>query len=314
MRVPESGQKAVLPARREPRRRGGGYLGAVSRAWWLVVPAGAFYLFVVLVPVVRGTFYSFTDWNGLSPDFSFVGLENFVDVLGDPRNQLATVRTVLFAAAITIFQCAVGLGMALAVNARIAGQTLFRVLFFMPVIIISVVTAFLWRFLLAANDGAINELLRAVGLGDWARPWLGDSTTASIFIVVVVVWQHAGITMAIFLAGLQAIPIEVIEASDLDGASGVRRFVHITWPLLAPAATVTLLLALISGLRLFDQLWILTNGGPAASTETLSVVMYRQTFQFGQFNEGVTLAVVLTVIVAFFAFIQYRWLSPKDKS
>lgn len=281
--------------------------------WWFALPAMLLFAFVVLVPSVRGVYYAFTDWDGLDPDFSFVGLDNFADMLGDPDAKQAIWHTLLIAVAITVIQNAVGLLLALGVNSAIRSRNVLRVFLFAPAVITPIVTAYLWRNLLGP-DGAVNSLLGAVGLGGARQDWLGDPELALWSVVGVTVWQYAGYSMVIFLAGLQSVPKEIHEAASMDGAGPVRRFWSVTRPLLAPALTINLMLSIIGGIKLFDQVYALTGGGPGHATDTISTLIYKDAFTLGEFGYSIALAVVLTIIVAVVSAGQYAALSRNERA
>lgn len=249
---------AVVPGRpgRLPGRR------RATSPWWFAVPAMLLFAFVVLVPSARGVYYAFTDWDGLDPNFSFVGFDNFTGLLDDPDAVQAIWHTLLIAVSITLIQNAFGLLLALGVNSLIKTRNVLRVLLFAPAVITPIVTAYLWRNLLGPT-GAVNSLLGAVGLGSLRQDWLGDPQLALWSIVGVIVWQFGGYSMVIFLAGLQSVPKEIHEAADIDGAGPIRRFWSITRPLLAPAFTINLMLSIIGGIKLFDQVYALTGGAQA---------------------------------------------------
>jgi raffinose/stachyose/melibiose transport system permease protein len=281
--------------------------------WWFMVPALALFAFVVLVPSARGVYYAFTDWDGLSPDLSFVGLGNFAEMLTDPAAMQALWHTVVIAVAITIIQNGIGLLLALGVNTMIKSRNVLRVFLFAPAVITPIVTAYLWRNLLGP-DGAVNSLLGAVGLDSWQQNWLGDPDLALWSIVGVTVWQYAGYSMVIFLAGLQSIPKEIYEAAAIDGAGSVRRFWSVVRPLLAPALTINLMLSIIGGLKLFDQVYALTGGGPGHATDTLSTLIYKDAFTLGEFGYSIALALVLTAVVAVASTGQYLVLSRNERA
>ncbi|HEX6355696.1 sugar ABC transporter permease [Actinophytocola sp.] len=278
-----------------------------------MVPALVLFGFVVLVPSARGVYYAFTDWDGLSPSFSFVGLGNFVEMVGDPDARQAVWHTLVIAVAITVIQNGVGLLLALGVNSAIRSRNVLRVLLFAPAVITPIVTAYLWRNLLGP-DGAVNSLLGVLGLGSWRQNWLGDPDLALWSVVAVIVWQFAGYSMVIFLAGLQSVPREIYEAAAIDGAGAVRRFWSVIRPLLAPAFTVNLMLSIIGGIKLFDQVYALTGGGPGHATDTLSTLIYKDAFTLGEFGYSIALAVVLTVIVAVASTGQYLVLSRNERA
>ncbi|MFF5520083.1 carbohydrate ABC transporter permease [Streptomyces coeruleorubidus] len=281
--------------------------------WWFALPALALFAFVVLLPSARGVYYAFTDWDGLDPDFSFVGLDNFSAMLRDADARQAVRHTLLIAVSITVIQNAVGLVLALGVNTAIKSRTVLRVFLFAPAVITPIVTAYLWRNLLGP-DGAANSLLGAMGLGGWEQDWLGDPGLALWAVVGVIVWQYAGYSMVIFLAGLQSVPKEVHEAASIDGAGPLRRFWSVTRPLLAPAFTVNLMLSIIGGLKLFDQVYALTGGGPGHATDTISTLIYKDAFTLGEFGYSIALAVVLTIIVAVASTGQYLVLSRNERA
>jgi raffinose/stachyose/melibiose transport system permease protein len=279
--------------------------------WWFVAPALALYAFIVLIPTARGSYYSFTDWDGLNPVKHYVGWDNFMAIIHDQAARGAIRHTVLIAVAITIVQNLVGLLLALGVHSQIKSRYVLRVALFAPAVMTPVVVAFLWQYLYTP-DGAINRGFGAVGLHSLEKGWLGDPSLALWCIVAVVVWQFAGYSMVIFLAGLQGIPQEVVEAAAVDGAGPFRRFWYVTRPLIAPAITVNLVLSIIGGLKLFDQVWVLTGGGPGYATETLSTLIYRNAFQFGEFAYSTALALLLTVFVAVVSGGQYRLLRRQE--
>jgi raffinose/stachyose/melibiose transport system permease protein len=271
------------------------------------------FAFVVLVPSARGVYYAFTDWDGLDPAFSFIGLDNFVEMVHDPAAAQAIGHTLLIAVAVTILQNGFGLLLALGVNTMIKSRNVLRVLLFAPAVIAQIVTAYLWRNLLGPG-GAVNSLLSTVGLDSWRQNWLGDPDLALWSVVAVVVWQYAGYSMVIFLAGLQSIPQEVNEAAAIDGCGPVRRFWSVTRPLLAPALTINLMLSIIGGIKLFDQVYALTGGGPGHATDTISTLIYKDGFTLGEFGYSIALAVVLTIIAAVFSTAQYVGLSRNERA
>ncbi|BEL06671.1 sugar ABC transporter permease [Actinoplanes sichuanensis] len=290
----------------QPRRR-----TSAAPPWWFTLPALLLFAFVVLVPSARGVYYAFTDWDGLDPDFAFIGLDNFTAMADDPDALQAIWHTLLIAVAITVLQNGLGLLLALGVNTAIKSRNLLRVLLFAPAVVTPIVTAYLWRNLLGP-DGAVNSLLGVFGVE--GRNWLGDPDLALWMIVLVVVWQFAGYSMVIFVAGLQSIPKEIYEAAAIDGSGPVRRFWSIVRPLLAPAVTINLMLSIIGGIKLFDQVYALTGGGPGHATDTISTLIYKDAFTLGEFGYSIALAVVLTAIVAVISAGQYTVLNRNEKA
>jgi raffinose/stachyose/melibiose transport system permease protein len=234
-------------------------------------------------------------------------------ILHDDDALTVVKHTLLIAVAITVIQNAIRLLFALGVNSRIRSRKVLRVFLFAPAVVTPVVTAFLWRNLLGP-DGAVNTLLGAVGLSSWQQDWLGDPDLALWSVIGVIIWQFAGYSMVIFLAGLQSVPAEIYEAADMDGAGSLRKFWSITRPMLAPALTINLMLSIIGSIKLFDQVFALTGGGPGHSTDTLSTLICKNAFTVGEFSYSIALAVVLTIIVAVVSSGQYFLLARNERA
>jgi raffinose/stachyose/melibiose transport system permease protein len=300
---------AAEPSRAR-RRRG---RRAVEPSFWFVVPALLVYLAVVIYPSLAGAVYAFTDWNGLSGERAFVGLDNFQEILSDDQSFSALKNTLLLTVFILVVQNLVGLLLALGVHAKIRSRGPLRAVFFAPAVLSPLIMAYLWKYLFnPAPDAGINAVLGAVGLGSLQQDWLGNGDLALWAIGFTVVWQFAGYSMVIFLAGLQGVPEELVEAAELDGAGRFRRFWHVTLPLIAPAITINVLLSTIGGLKLFDQVFAITNGGPGYATETLSTLMYKEAFVFGHYGSATALALVLAIIVAAISMVQLHYLRRRE--
>ena len=303
LRDPSTGPGREGPETRRGLRRLRRARGPVEVSWWFLVPGLAIYGLVLVYPSIQGVGFAFTDWSGLASDFEFTGLANFRTFLADPQAYSALSNTIIIALGITVIQNAVGLAIALAVHSNLKARAILRVLFVLPTTVATVIVAVLWSYLYTSR-GPINLALGSVGLDEFTRSWVGDPSTVLGAIVLVVVWQFAGYSMVIFLAGLESIPGELQEAASLDGAGAFSRFLHVTLPLIAPALTINLMLSLIGGLKLFDQIFVMTGGGPGYASETLSTALYKQAFQSGRFGYGTAIALVLTVFVTFAALLQ----------
>ena len=270
-----------------------------------MLPALAVYLFVVVWPSLQGATLSFTNWNGIRPDSEFVGTENFERAFGDVRMWGALGNTIVIALVITVVQTVLGLLFALGANSLIKSKNVIRVIMFAPVVVTPVATGFLFKNIFGST-GALNTLLENLGLPSWTQEWLGNSDLALWMVCVVIIWQYTGYAMVIFLANLQGVPAELLEAAAIDGAGPFRRFWSIIRPHLAPAFAINIMLAIIGSLKQFDQVWVMTAGGPNGATETMSTLLYRVAFQYGQMSYGITIAVILTVVVLVFAILQNR--------
>jgi raffinose/stachyose/melibiose transport system permease protein len=297
---------AVSPLRRRPGRPAG------APALWFAAPAIAIYTLIVLYPSLAGAYYAFTSWSGIG-GVHWVGLENFKTLFSDDQSYSSLLNTIKLTAFIVIVQNAIGLALALAVHTQIKSRNLLRTMFFAPAVLSPVVIAFLWKYMLTPQpDAGLNAMLGFFGLDSLQQNWLGDPSVALWAIGLTVVWQYAGYSMVIFLAALQGIPRELEEAAALDGAGRFQRFRHVVLPLIAPAVTINLTLSTIGGLKLFDQVFAITGGGPGYSTETLSTLIYKQAFVFGQYGYSTAVALVLTLLVSALALLQLRYLQSRE--
>jgi raffinose/stachyose/melibiose transport system permease protein len=301
----------------KPERRGTftslrkGRAGRSQAPWIFLLPAIFMYGLVVIYPSLAGSWYAFTDWDGLARTSSFVGLENFRTLVQDEQAIASLRNTFLLAVTVTIVQNAIGLLIALGVNYNIKSRNVLRVIFFASVVLTPVIVAFLWQYIYAPG-GPLNRILDSLYLGWLKQDWLGDPNVALWAVVAVIIWQYAGYSMVIFLAGLQGVPQELYEAAAIDGAGALQKFWNVTRPMIAPAITINLMLSIIGGLRLFDQVFALTGGGPGYATETLSTVLYEQAFIVGAYGYGTAIALVLTLIVACIAMIQLKVLRSQE--
>jgi raffinose/stachyose/melibiose transport system permease protein len=273
----------------------------MSRLWTL--PALIPVALIRYVAVAVGGYYAFTNWNGISADADFVGLDNFSRIFSDQVARGALQNTVLLSACTVLMSNILGMALALGLNKQLRTRHLLRTLFFAPFAITPLAVAYVWSFIFDYN-GLLNQFLGTIGLSGWRRLWLADPQTAMWTILIVLVWQITGLCMIIYLSGLQGIPEEIVEASELDGAGAFSRFWHMVLPMLKPAIVVAVALPTIITLRVFDQVIGLTNGGPAQATESLATQVYRQSFANGQYGYGAAIALVLTVLIAIVAVAQ----------
>ncbi|HYP73425.1 MAG TPA: sugar ABC transporter permease [Microbacterium sp.] len=304
----------VVPgAKRRRRRDGVGRRPGLLKFghWWWALPGILLVLAIHYVATTVGGFFAFTDWSGIG-DFSWIGLDNFVEIFNDPDQILALSNTLFLAFGSVILSNIAGLALALALNRTLKTRYVLRVLFFMPVVLSPLAVSYVWKFIFDFN-GPINVFLRAIGLGDLATAWVADPVWAIWTILVVIVWQNTGFAMVIYMAGLAAVPVEIEEAAAIDGAGLWQRFWHVTLPSIRPAVAIATTLGLVNGLRVFDQIMAMTGGGPAGATETLATQVYKESFALGNFGYGAALALVLTVIILVFAVIQQRMTSGRPE-
>jgi raffinose/stachyose/melibiose transport system permease protein len=297
----------VIAATASERSRGLHLRRRNGTGWGLpfLVPASILLTFVVLIPSLQGMVYAFTDWNGLSPRLHFIGFDNFFQLTTDNLGLTALFQTLRFTLVVTVVMNVIALLLAVVLNMNLKTRGLLRLIFFTPVIVMPVIVAMLWSFMYQPN-GAVNAALKAIGLGGFTQLWLGNPDVVLNAIMVVYIWQFVGVSMVIYLAGLQNVPEETLEAAAVDGANSWQILLRITIPQLRPAIITSTILTLIGALKVFDQVWVLTQGGPGNASHTLSTAMYQAAFVFGEYGYGTAIALVLTVITLFAAFTQWR--------
>lgn len=246
-------------------------------AYLFIVPAYIFFVALIAVPFFRALGISMTEWAGYDMP-RFIGLRNFENLLQDRIFWIALRHTFEFTIATTLLQTVIPLLIAVLINAGWRGSTFFRTALFIPVIISFVVSGLLWRMIYDANFGLLNGILTAVGLGHLTRAWLALPETAMAAIIFVSLWQSLGFYMLIFFAGLQSIPLELYESAGLDGANGWQKLRHITVPMLWPVTSVVIVINIIGGIKVFDIIYVMTQGGPNRATEVLGTYLYVTAF------------------------------------
>lgn len=265
---------------------------ASRSAAMFVAPALAVYLIFVAYPALRGVASSFTDARGVTGG-QYVALANYSRLLGDPAVLSALRNSLVFMVIVVVAQNGLGLLLASALARLPAVRGLVRTGLLVPSMMAVVVVGYLWSQVYSPIGGPLDALLGAVGLRHLEHVWLGDPATALPAIAVANIWMYLGYSTTIFLSNYLAIPAEVFDAAALDGASAWSRLRHVDWPLLAPSLTVNVTLALIGSLRVFDLPFVMTKGGPADATQTLSLLIYRSSFQDFQYGRGSAIGVVL---------------------
>ncbi|TDW24224.1 carbohydrate ABC transporter permease [Kribbella kalugense] len=261
----------------------------------LVVPAVAAYIVFAIYPLVRGIAVSFTDAKGLASGH-FIGLQNYRVMLRDPTITAAFRNTIVYTIVVVVVQNSLALAVAWWMYSLPRIRNAIRASLLLPAMMALVAVSYLWSFIYSPLGGPLNIIMDTLGLRRLEQVWLGDPHTALMSIAAAYIWMYTGYTAAIYLSNYLAIPASVMEAAMIDGARGWKRFRTIDWPLLGPALTVNVTLATIGSLRVFDLPFIMTKGGPANSTQTLSLVIYQNSFAGFEFAYGTAIAVVLLVL------------------
>jgi multiple sugar transport system permease protein len=304
----------AAPERPGTRRPGRSGLDLVRRRnlelWAFLVPAIVFFAAFFLFPLGYGVFMSTTDFTTgtfITGEAPFVGLQNFIDVFGAEVTGTAVVNTLTITVVAVSAELVIGLALALLFTRRFPGSRWLPTLILLPWLLPAVVVATIWKSLLA-GDGAINDVLRTLGLP--TNAWLADPTTALACVIVVAVWASLPYWSTILAAALKQVPAEHLEAAQLDGAGAGKRLWHIIIPSIWPVVSVLVVMSVVFNLLIVDLVLALTQGGPANSTMTLGVLSYRSAFQLFEFGHAGAYGMLLLGISLVFA-IGYTWLSAR---
>ncbi|MDA8228313.1 MAG: sugar ABC transporter permease [Desulfitobacterium hafniense] len=276
-----------------------------------LLPALALYIMFFVIPTVAALGLSFTDWNGISSNIPFVGLDNYKELLKDNIFHKSVGNNVKFTLVVLTAQTALSLVFAIFLMKNSKLNVVYRTVFFLPMVLASVSIAFIWMFTYDSNIGALNVMLGNLGLAK--QSWLGNSKIAIYSLAFAQIWTHIGQVMIIFIAGLQSIPENLYEAARIEGASAWQTFRYVTWPLLIPAATIVVALTTIQSFRAFDLIFVMTDGGPAYATEIISTFLYHNAFINHRFGLASASAVILMLIIAVITYTQSKLLASQNK-
>ncbi len=259
-----------------------------------LLPAAALVAVFLLWPFLRTLFLSFTDSNGTSPG-KLIGVENYTSLLSDPVLSDSLLNTIYWVVGTLVLPVGIGLLIAV-ISFDLPAGAFYRLPFLIPYALSGTAIGVMWEFMLRSR-GAANGVLGAVGLSSLEHKWLLDTPLNTWSMIIASTWQSVGVSVLLFLVGLQVIPRDPIEAARLDGAEGFTLFRTMTFPLLRPMTIVVVGISLVNSLKTFDIIWVMTQGGPYRSSETLAVTMYRETFLLFRHGYGSSIAVVLSAIV-----------------
>ncbi|OYD08448.1 carbohydrate ABC transporter permease [Paludifilum halophilum] len=275
------------------------------RKWWayaFVTPAMIGLLVFWLIPLCFAFALSIMKWDGFG-EKTFVGFNHFIDQFQNPVFQTAVINTVYYTVLTIPPGIAIALLLALALN-KIPGKNVYRVFYFMPVVTSSVSVGIMWIWILNGDFGILNTLLGYIGIE--GPNWLSDANWVIPAIAMLGIWWGLGFNIVIFLAGLQGISRSYYEAAEIDGATPLQKFVHITLPLLSPTTFFVTVMAVITSFQVFDQVFVMTQGGPGRASHVMVLHVYETAFQNGQFGASAATAVVLFVIILFFTLMQFK--------
>ncbi|WP_243571461.1 carbohydrate ABC transporter permease [Bacillus stercoris] len=273
-----------------------------------LVPALVFLLFVY-IPIFENVFLSLFQWSSFSPEKTFIGLKNYVELFHDPVFYQALTNNVLYAVISIVCQVFGGLILAAVLEDKLIRKwsPFFRTVFFLPVVISMTVIALLFDFIYNPETGLLNQLLQAIGLDQLTRAWLGDDSTAMLSVIFVSQWQSVGYIAMLYIVSIQKIPDELYEAARLDGAGKIQQFFHITIPQTKEMSFVAVVMTLTGAFTVFNEPYILTGGGPGNASEVLSTFLYKSAFTKDMMGYASAIATVVLIITLALSLMQMKF-------
>ncbi len=250
------------------------------------------YTIWVIIPIIRTFIVSFTDWDGISKELNFIFLDNFKRLFSDYYFGLSLLNNIKWMVGFVLLSIPIGLGIAMLMDQKFPGHKVFKSMIYLPMTLSFVVIGQIWSWILEPRNGALNSFLRFVGLGSLARPWLSDPNIVTYSLIFAALWRQIAYAMILFLAGLQSVSKEHVEAAYVDGANRFQRFIHVILPELRPAMVIAITVNIIDSLRAFDIVFVMTRGGPFYSSSVMANYMYIEAFHNYHMGYGAAIAVV----------------------
>lgn len=275
----------------------------VSRIGLFVLPALIPLIVFWIYPILRSIFISLTDWDYMSPDYNFVWFDNFIALFKDQRFYDALWNTVVFSVGTLIPTIVLGLGLALLLQKSFKGSGIIKFILFSPWITPTVAVSIVWTWIYEPNTGIANAILNFFGLP--GLQWIKSSQTAMLAVIIVTVWKSLGYAMIFYLSALEKVPKELYEASGMDGAKSWQRFRDVTIPCISPTTFFLMIITMVNSLQAYDQIQILTQGGPSGSTRTLLYMYYQLGFEEFNMGQATAVAIVLILITVLLSVVQF---------
>ncbi len=281
-----------------------------AAAWLMLLPAAVAYLMMILLPTLAVLLLAFTDYEFGAPGFRWIGLDNFADMLTDATFKASIRNTLLYCLVVVPASIGIALLLAVLIEAGARGRAVFRAIFFLPVVSLTVAMATAWQYLLHPTIGPVNAALRSIGI---AGPnWLGSSDWVLFSLGAIGIWENIGFNLVLFLAGLTAIPRDLYDAGEVDGArSAWSRFWLITWPMLGPTLLFVIIITMTRSIRVFDTVRALTQGGPNKASEVLLHTIYQEGFHYFRFGYSAAITLVFLAIILALMLLQTRVLDRR---
>ncbi|MCW8378409.1 carbohydrate ABC transporter permease [Streptomyces justiciae] len=298
----------TVRARGRARRRALNWLTAVG----FQLPALVLFIGLVLLPMLFALYAAFFRWGGFGMPEDYVGVDNFTDLFDNPVFMGDLWRCLVLVLLTLALQLPFALAMAVLLNQRLRGRAVYRMLFFAPYVLSEAITGVLFSMVFAPDDGLADHLLGSIGLDSLGGEWFADPSWVMATLFIVMTWKYFGFHMMLYLAGLQSVPRELTEAALIDGANAWQRFRSVTLPLLMPTIRISIFLAVIGSIQLFDLVWVITQGGPDHHSETMAVTMFQYGFKRYQVGYASAISVVMFGICLVFALAYQRFVLRRD--
>lgn len=260
-----------------------------------LLPALLLYTFFVIIPIFWSSYYGFFEWTGLG-EATYIGFQNYLEVIQSPVFWKSFKNNMIIVAASVFGQVPIALGLALLLRKTTLFQRFVRSAVFLPMVISTVVVGLIWGYIYDPELGVVNTVLTAVGLESWTRAWLADPSVNMYAVAIPIIWNYIGPYLIIFIAAIQNIPSEIEEAALLDGASGWKKLIYIILPNMWTTIKVAIVLCISGSLKAFDQVFVMTGGGPAESTEILATYMYNNTFLIYRYGYGSAVSTMIIIL------------------
>ena len=275
---------------------------------WIMFPAIILFTVLFILPMIIGIYLSMTNWDFELDTMQFIGLKNYTKIFTDKYYLQSIVQNLIFAASIIVIRNVIGMFLAVTLTKPLKSRNYLRTVFYLPSVLSYIVVGILFTALLRSN-GMVNQLLNTLGIG--SIDWLGNSSLALLSVILLDVWMWTGFHMIIYIAGLQGVSSDYYEASMIDGASGFKQFLYVTMPLMAPAFRISATISLLGGFRVFEQVFVLTNGGPGYATTTISLMVYR-TFSSGMFGKATAMEMTLSLFIFLMSLLVSKFFSKRE--
>lgn len=283
-----------------------------NRMYVFVIPALILFVIFWIVPVLQLFYYSVTNFNGINSDYDYVGFKNYQTLLKDGSMINAIKNTLIYAVVVVVLNNLLGLVIAMALNVKLKGKALFRTVSYIPALFSAIVVGFIWSYVYMPDSGMIASVMKAVGLDGSSFNVLGNYKTALYAIAMVEVWKGFGSTMIIYLAGLQTVDDSLLEAGKIDGCSEWQLIRKIKLPLISATVTINVILAVIGGLKAFDYFFIMTNGGPGKSTNTLMFSIYRIAFNDQMMGKASAFSVAAFAVIILITVFMLFYMNKRE--